>query len=407
MFSRQRKRSKSQKDATAAGSSNPPPRAFDALRFSSAIHQDRMPMLEKKKILAERKFVIDTEGSYKEIANIFNAKKWGRLLTPVDCINYEIVREFYANALQPEGELCSYKSFVRGKEIDFSRNAISELLGNPWNPFDPNIQTDEFSVARRTHQNQEVISRVILKPGKQVELNNVQEPIRYNRIDMTPLAQAVLLLIVFNIRPRFHKSSAPLDVALLVYHILENKTVDVAKIIANEMKIFIENTRRPGVHSSAPIIFPCLITSLCQKQGVRFPSVVNERKRDVVDDIYINRYCNAKLAAKKKQKEAGESSAAGEHGETLDYEDWDPRLRASFNYTWDALEAGRRSSEFLMDSMRQLYLHQSAPSGEIPPFPSREDYSAYANWPEGRPFFSEGVDDADAEGDEIGDDILD
>lgn len=117
MFSRHRKRIKSQKNATKVGSSIPPPKAYDAVRFNNALHQDRVPMLEKKKIPTERKFVIDTHGTYKEIANIFNMKRWGRLLNLVDCINYEIIREFYANALPSKGELCTFKTFVRGKEI--------------------------------------------------------------------------------------------------------------------------------------------------------------------------------------------------------------------------------------------------------------------------------------------------
>lgn len=147
-----------------------------------------------------------------------------------------------------------------------------------------------------------------------MELNKIFKPIRYKREDMTPLAQAVLLLIVFNIRPMYHKSSAPLDVAFLVHHILENKTVDVPAIISNEMKFFVDNTRRPGVHSNALIIFPCLITSLCQKEGVLFPNVVNERMKDIVDDNYITRYCSANLADQKKKKKYGESSATGEQG---------------------------------------------------------------------------------------------
>lgn len=91
-------------------------------------------------------------------------------------------------------------------------------------------------------------------------------------------------------------------------------------------------------------------------------------------------------------------------------------MKASFNYTWEALDAGRRSNDFLLDLMRHMYLHHSATSVEALPFPSRADYAAYDNGYDGRPFFSEGAtvsgDDGDNgnddndEGDEIGDEIL-
>ena len=87
-----------------------------------------------------------------------------------------------------------------------------------------------------------------------------------------------------------------------MYCIIENLEVDIAQVIANEMKFFVENSRRPEVHSSAPIIFSCLVISLCCQKWVLEPDVVNEKRRGLIDDDYIDRYCKGVLSLARKQK---------------------------------------------------------------------------------------------------------
>ena len=66
-------------------------------------------------------------------------------------------------------------------------------------------------------------------------------------------------------------------------------------------------------------------------------------------------------------------------------------MKETCNYTWDMLEAHRRSGSFLHDSMVKLFLHQSNPQ-ETVAFPTQVEYNVFCNLPEERrPFFSEGV----------------
>lgn len=55
-----------------------------------------------------------------------------KLCEPEAAINYDIIREFYANAMhQEEGVAFIYRTMVRGKLVSFGRDAINSYLGNP------------------------------------------------------------------------------------------------------------------------------------------------------------------------------------------------------------------------------------------------------------------------------------
>ncbi|KAL5098808.1 hypothetical protein RYX36_003135 [Vicia faba] len=50
--------------------------------------------------------------------------KVGILLTPPAELNFDIIREFYANAISIEDVCYSYCSFVRGRVVSFDRNSV-------------------------------------------------------------------------------------------------------------------------------------------------------------------------------------------------------------------------------------------------------------------------------------------
>lgn len=58
---------------------------------------------------------------------------WGKLVEPLNKVNYDVVRKFYANAVPREGEPFQFETYVRGKQIQFNRDAINEILEWPSN----------------------------------------------------------------------------------------------------------------------------------------------------------------------------------------------------------------------------------------------------------------------------------
>lgn len=70
-------------------------------------------------------------GEYEEFQVEIRRRKWEKLATPVDRINEQIVKEFYANAWPMKKGAQTRRSWARGKAVPYDRKAINDLLGNP------------------------------------------------------------------------------------------------------------------------------------------------------------------------------------------------------------------------------------------------------------------------------------
>lgn len=101
-------------------------------RFTSDEHEERFDKLIKRTIQLERFIRLSLGGTYRKLVSNFERRRWSKLCKPEPEINYDIVREFYANAIHlEEGAAFHYQTRVRGRIISFSRDAINACLGNP------------------------------------------------------------------------------------------------------------------------------------------------------------------------------------------------------------------------------------------------------------------------------------
>ncbi|KAI5387293.1 hypothetical protein KIW84_073434 [Lathyrus oleraceus] len=195
-------------------------RPFNANHFHGAHQVERFIELEKRKILFERRFNINREWTYREVALILEKKKWYDMINPPKHIKYDVVREFDANALPDE--VCSL---------------------------------------------------------------TLSAPINYLKEDIRPGAQIVLLLIFHNIKPRLHCSSSPLDTTHIANSILRDKQVDVARTIANELKMVAESGRIPGAKANFPLVFSAFIMSICARGRVHIPLRFHEILTGTIDGM--------------------------------------------------------------------------------------------------------------------------
>ncbi|KAI5410838.1 hypothetical protein KIW84_056106 [Lathyrus oleraceus] len=92
-----------------------------------------------------------------------------------------------------------------------------------------------------------------------------------------------------------------MDTTQLIYLIMSGKRIDVAQIIVNEMR---------NVAGS-----------------VQIPNVVSFEIKTKVNGTYVDRFC---LEKKKKRRQPGQTGQTSSN--TLNYGDWDPRLRQAFTY---------------------------------------------------------------------------
>ncbi|KAL5076950.1 hypothetical protein RYX36_015934 [Vicia faba] len=107
------------------------PVQFDNTRFIGPLQQARVYELVKRKIWSEKIFTLNPQGDYRDIMESLNNWRWDTLLTPPTELNFDLVREFYANTLREEGIRYTFCSFVRGRTVSFTRDVINQYLGNP------------------------------------------------------------------------------------------------------------------------------------------------------------------------------------------------------------------------------------------------------------------------------------
>ncbi|MED6177472.1 hypothetical protein PIB30_098457 [Stylosanthes scabra] len=106
---------------------------FDAHRFRKAHHEQLFDSYaRRRKVIPEVGFNLEDD-EYPEIMEQIALRGWRRLTAPRTDISKLLVQEFYAiAAVSDEGaavqEELPYKSFVRGKEIDFSPNDIRRVM---------------------------------------------------------------------------------------------------------------------------------------------------------------------------------------------------------------------------------------------------------------------------------------
>jgi len=246
------------------------PHPKEHLVFKSAFHQARYLELVEDNLWYERVFNLSPEGPYKHIYEIFSKQEWGILLQPPRKVNFELVREFYANALPTNAtDPFTFQTFVCGRDISFTRDAINQYLGNPYPLDDPNELCEYHEHLARGNFNHDEIERTILKAGRQYDVNDVGRKHRAKYAGLNLPAQVTLKLILHNIRPKSHISTTTLPVVALIYYVLKGEKVDIACTIANEMKLVTLQGKFP-----------------VKKQ---LPPTVHEEIKNPIDDGFIAR----------------------------------------------------------------------------------------------------------------------
>jgi hypothetical protein len=127
------KKAKEQVKKRKTGSSSTTRRtSFDPNRFRRPKQFERFQELEQRTICPERIFEISDVGNFSRFSEIIDSRNWGKLANLTKKINFDLVREFYANAIPLDNEdPVTFRTYVRGNEIKFDRDTINSFLGNP------------------------------------------------------------------------------------------------------------------------------------------------------------------------------------------------------------------------------------------------------------------------------------
>jgi hypothetical protein len=154
-------------------------------RFSSDECEERYEALVRRTIQAERLVNFAPNGKYSKIVQLIEDRKWHKLCELEREINYDIVREFYANAIQvEEGRAYHYKTQVRGKVIIFNRDALNNFLGNPLTLREGERCQYREKMATQEWDFNEVNEQLFLQ-GRSYLLNDQGLPKHWKREDLT------------------------------------------------------------------------------------------------------------------------------------------------------------------------------------------------------------------------------
>ncbi|MED6188648.1 hypothetical protein PIB30_087884 [Stylosanthes scabra] len=152
---------------------------FDAHRFRKA-HNEQLfdSYARRRKVILEVGFNLEDD-EYPDIMEQIALRGWRRLAAPRTDISKLLVQEFYANAALSDEktvvqEELPYKSFVRGKEIDFSPNNIRRVMR--FKRETTGAQTD-YKTRQALNQRLDEVLADLCIPGATWKLSSSQPPV--------------------------------------------------------------------------------------------------------------------------------------------------------------------------------------------------------------------------------------
>ncbi|MED6226045.1 hypothetical protein PIB30_099623 [Stylosanthes scabra] len=188
---------------------------------------------------------------------------WRRLAAPRTDISKLLVQEFYANAAVSDEEaavqeVLPYKSFVRGKEIDFSPNNIRRVMR--FKRETVGAQTDYKTRQALNQRLDEVLANLCIL-GATWKLSSSQPPvpIQLRRTELQPLVRGWQEFIIHSLVPTGNKSEITTSRAILIHTIMQGEDVRAEEIITDNMV-----TIAQGLASKGNLAHPTTIYKLCK-----------------------------------------------------------------------------------------------------------------------------------------------
>lgn len=211
--------------------------------------QARFEVLKSKPVIFERGFRIEARQCSTVYVQQIQKQGWSSFCHPRTEAILRWVHEFYANA----GFHNNGKTFVRGKEIDFSEEAINQC-------FDlPQLKIDDFNNFKTSIPPIDVASTLCL--SSKITWANAAKHV-LSSATFSREAKVWLLFINASILPTKHLNHVSSERALLIYCILQGASINVGRIISDQIK------QKAKTDGGRQLWYPTLITALCRVAGV-------------------------------------------------------------------------------------------------------------------------------------------
>ncbi|MED6175770.1 hypothetical protein PIB30_081473 [Stylosanthes scabra] len=192
---------------------------------------------------------------------------WRRLAAPRTSISKLLVQEFYANAAVSDEEAAGrdelpYKSFVRGKEVDFSPSNVRRVMRFKRETASAEI---DYNTRKAIDQRLDEVLRDLCVPGATWKMSSSQPavPIQLRRTKLQPLGRGWQESIIHSLVPTGNKSEVTTTRAILIHSIMQGEDVRAEDIIADTIASIAQ-----GLTSKGNLAHPSTIYKLCKDTGV-------------------------------------------------------------------------------------------------------------------------------------------
>ncbi|MED6127988.1 hypothetical protein PIB30_093334 [Stylosanthes scabra] len=186
-------------------------------------------------------------------------RKWEKLTAPLPAVGHNLVKEFYANAWEPDKakrKPYTYTTMVQGKDISFAPNNIKRVLRLRKDPL-PNSASYEERKANKDYRLEEVLECLCLE-GREWVHHKDGRTHYLRRNDLEPMAKGWYDFVCRSIMPTTNRSELTVERAVLIHSIIIGENINVEEIIANQIYKFVYKT-----DTSSSLPFPSIIAALC------------------------------------------------------------------------------------------------------------------------------------------------
>ncbi|MED6175870.1 hypothetical protein PIB30_082366 [Stylosanthes scabra] len=177
-----------------------------------------------------------------------------------------------------------YKSFEKGKAVDFSPSNIRKVMRFKWET--AGAETN-YNTRKTIDQRLDEVLRDLCVPGATWKISSSQPaiPIQLRRTELQPLARGWQEFIIHSLVPTRNKLEVTTTRAILIHCIMRGEDVRAEDIIADNMA-----TIAQGLTSKGNLAHPSTIYKLCRDAGAHNEQLFESyaRTRKVIPEVGFN-----------------------------------------------------------------------------------------------------------------------
>ncbi|MED6116450.1 hypothetical protein PIB30_100451 [Stylosanthes scabra] len=205
-------------------------------RFKTMYHEAHFnSKLSARKVLPELIIQVD-ESILNPCGFQIQQRKWEKFTKPIQAVGYLMVKEFYANAWEPDKKKrkqYTYTSMVRGKDINFAPSNIKRVLKLRKDPI-PNAPSYHERKANKDYRLDHVLEDFCIIGADWVRHKDGR-PHYLRRADLEPMTKGWYEFICRSILPTTNRSELTVERAVLIHSTIIGENINMEEIIADQI----------------------------------------------------------------------------------------------------------------------------------------------------------------------------